>query len=117
MLEAKRQALTLVLSKRFELERSSLDENVVKALGRAEREIMQIGQAINQIKAAVKANTNVSLLSHLNQTFHKSLNGTKEIIGNVEAALMEQGPIEHSLVVFKQELAEKVIRTISTENA
>ena len=39
MLEAKRQALTSILSKKFENERQSLEEKVSKQLFRSEKEL------------------------------------------------------------------------------
>lgn len=39
MLEAKRQALTSILSKKFEAERQSLEEKVSKQLFRSEKEL------------------------------------------------------------------------------
>jgi DNA-binding GntR family transcriptional regulator len=108
--------MTQILSKRFELERSSLDDSVFRVLGKAERDIVQADQAILQIKAAVKANSNVSLLSTLNQTFHKSLNNTREMIVGIQTVLSSNSQLERSLVNFKQEQAGKIIRTINTDN-
>jgi hypothetical protein len=44
--EAKRQQLTLILSKKFEQERMLLEEKVVKPLIRTEKEMMQAETAI-----------------------------------------------------------------------
>lgn len=46
MLETKRQALSLMLSKRFEVERNALEEKVIKQLYRSEKEINQAEQHI-----------------------------------------------------------------------
>lgn len=56
----------MVLSKRFDSERQQLDDSVARVLSRAEREIGQAETAILQIKAAIKANSNVAILSTLN---------------------------------------------------
>jgi|LauGreDrversion4_2_1035121.scaffolds.fasta_scaffold637718_1 hypothetical protein len=81
--EAKRQALTQILSKKFENERSLLEDKVVKILSRADKEIVQADQAINQIKVAVQSNSQVAVLSHLFGSFTKSMQGTKELIAGI----------------------------------
>lgn len=55
--EARRQALTHILTRKFENERNMLEEKVIKQLQKSEKEISQADNALTQIKSAVKSNS------------------------------------------------------------
>ncbi len=105
------------MSKKFEQERMLLEEKVVKPLLRTEKEMIQAEAAIGQIKTAVKSNSQVALLSNLFSSFTKSMQGTKELIGGIQSALKERGVLERSIQAFRNEIANKIIRTIETQAA
>jgi hypothetical protein len=49
-------------------------------------------------------------------SFTKSLNGTRELIEGIKSSLKEKGILERSVQVFRQEIQNKVVRTIDTRN-
>jgi archaellum component FlaC len=101
MLEAKRQGITQMFSKRFDLERQALEEKVIKHLLRSEKEINLAEQHIQQIKMAIKAHSSVAILSQLFSNFQKSLHGTKELINNIHSSLKEKGHLERGICAFR----------------
>ena len=89
--------MTIILSKKFEAEKNLLDEKCEKNLRRSEKEIQQADQALGQIKAAVKQNSHVVLLTTLLGSFSKSMNGTQELIESIKSTLKEKGLLERSV--------------------
>ena len=115
-IETKRQALSQVLSKKFENERAQFEEKASKMLTKSERDMVQVDQAITQIKTAIQANSHVSLLSDYYENFQKSMHGTKDLIGNIHLVLKERGQLERNVLAIRHDLANKVIKTINTES-